>query len=159
MLWADSIPCNLRTYADPRREGELYSYLFKTIGGYDSKDTNPTDQSIVSFFSISILSSYSSPGHPGIRRKKEEVLSQLPPKRRQTIFLRESACSLTLGELKELEKKLFSDGLDPDARIKERGESDVLPGMYSVKMKSFPFGGSLQFRSAVPLALPMSVNF
>ena len=43
----------------------------------------------------------------GIRRKKEEVLSQLPPKRRQTIFLREGACRTSIEKLQELESSLF----------------------------------------------------
>ena len=45
----------------------------------------------------------------GLRRKKEEVLSQLPPKRRQTIRLRESALTEPATELRDLESKLFSN--------------------------------------------------
>ncbi|CAE7893940.1 Zranb3 [Symbiodinium microadriaticum] len=45
----------------------------------------------------------------GIRRKKEDVLKQLPAKRRQTILLKEATCGLSWQELMALEERLFGN--------------------------------------------------
>eukprot|EP00434_Breviolum_minutum_P004589 symbB.v1.2.004045.t1/scaffold228.1/size260974/14 len=50
----------------------------------------------------------------GIRRKKEEVLSELPPKRRQTIMLQEKSSSMSMSKLKQMEAKLFKSSQDDD---------------------------------------------
>ena len=43
----------------------------------------------------------------GIRRKTAEVSSELLPLRRQRIFLPKSGCSLSMGELKQMETEMF----------------------------------------------------
>ncbi|CAE8621279.1 unnamed protein product, partial [Polarella glacialis] len=71
----------------------------------------------------------------GLRRKKEDVLTQLPPKRRQMIYLAtSSADTRALTKLKAMEERLFQHE-DEEKGIEAQAITEVLDLVMQAKMK------------------------
>jgi len=71
----------------------------------------------------------------GIRRKKEDVLKQLPAKRRQTILLKEATCGLSWQELMALEERLFGNADEDEEDFAKEELQRALKLVMKTKMR------------------------